>query len=27
MHVGGEISVYADLTEVGRTSMKFKVEA
>ena len=27
VHVGDEISVYADLAEVGRTSMKFKVEA
>ena len=27
VHVGDEISVYADLTNVGRTSMKFKVEA
>ena len=27
VHVGDEISVYADLADVGRTSMKFKVEA
>jgi acyl-CoA thioesterase YciA len=27
VHVGDEISVYADLLTVGRTSMKFKVEA
>ena len=27
VYVGDEISVYADLAEVGRTSMKFKVEA
>ena len=27
VHVGDEVSVYADLTIVGRTSMKFKVEA
>jgi acyl-CoA thioesterase YciA len=27
VHVGDEVSVYADLTVVGRTSMKFKVEA
>jgi acyl-CoA thioesterase YciA len=27
VHVGDEISVYADLTDIGRTSMKFKVEA
>jgi len=26
VHVGDEISVYAELAEVGRTSMKFKVE-
>jgi acyl-CoA thioesterase YciA len=27
VHVGDEISVYADLLTVGRTSMKFKVDA
>ena len=27
VHVGDEISVYADLADIGRTSMKFKVEA
>jgi acyl-CoA thioesterase YciA len=27
VHVGDEISVYADLLGVGRTSIKFKVEA
>lgn len=27
VHVGDEISVYADLTDIGRTSMTFKVEA
>jgi acyl-CoA thioesterase YciA len=27
VHVGDEVSVYADLVSVGRTSMKFKVEA
>jgi acyl-CoA thioesterase YciA len=27
VHVGDEVSVYADLLAVGRTSMKFKVEA
>src|SRR5918997_3558302 len=27
VHVVDEVSVYADLTNVGRTSMKFKVEA
>jgi len=27
VHVGDEVSVYADLMSVGRTSMKFKVEA
>jgi acyl-CoA thioesterase YciA len=27
VHVGDEVSVYADLANVGRTSMKFKVEA
>jgi acyl-CoA thioesterase YciA len=27
VHVGHEICVYADLTDIGRTSMKFKVEA
>jgi acyl-CoA thioesterase YciA len=27
VHVGDEVSVYADLTSTGRTSMKFRVEA
>jgi acyl-CoA thioesterase YciA len=27
VHVGDEISVYADLLTIGRTSIKFKVEA
>jgi acyl-CoA thioesterase YciA len=27
VHVGDEVSVYADLLSVGRTSMKFTVEA
>jgi acyl-CoA thioesterase YciA len=27
VHVGDEISVFAELLSVGRTSMKFKVEA
>jgi acyl-CoA thioesterase YciA len=27
VHVGDEVSVYADLISVGRTSMKFRVEA
>ena len=27
VHLGDEISVYADLTDIGRISMKFKVEA
>ena len=27
VHVGDEVTVYADLAAVGRTSMKFRVEA
>jgi acyl-CoA thioesterase YciA len=27
VHVGDEVSVYADLISTGRTSMKFQVEA
>ena len=27
VHVGDEVSVYADLVSTGRTSMKFQVEA
>ena len=27
VHVGDEVSVYADLISTGRTSMKFRVEA
>src|ERR671910_126883 len=27
VHVGDEVSVYADLVSMGRTSMKFRVEA
>jgi acyl-CoA thioesterase YciA len=27
IHVGDEVSVYADLISTGRTSMKFQVEA
>jgi acyl-CoA thioesterase YciA len=27
VHVGDEVTVYADLISIGRTSMKFQVEA